>query len=227
MVDSEIRKTKNGWWIVDGDTHIGKWVEESGRLDHDRNMLPLVEKEIQEGDCVIDVGAFIGDHTLSYARSVGELGRVYAFEPFLKSFECLKRNMEGIRQVECHNIALGAEAVKSALLKEDQNTGASYLVQGEGIEVRTLDSFGIEPNFIKIDAEGWEPEILLGAKETLEKYSPKLLLEVNKGALERRGFSWVGLQTLLQAYGYSFKNIYPNQGFDGLQFDILCIKEKV
>lgn len=61
-----LRTTRMGHWIIDGDTHISKWVEETGRLGHDQDLLPRILKLIRPGDVVVDVGAFIGDHTFDY-----------------------------------------------------------------------------------------------------------------------------------------------------------------
>ena len=71
--------TKEGIAILENDTHISKWVEESGKLDHDQNDIPLILKYINEGDTVVDCGAFIGDHTIAYLnrRSVNPEGGCY------------------------------------------------------------------------------------------------------------------------------------------------------
>ena len=75
--------------ILETDNCICRFVEQSGRLDHDQNMLPIVLSYIPIGGVVIDVGAFIGDHTIAYLNKVRENGMVYAFEPYINAFECL------------------------------------------------------------------------------------------------------------------------------------------
>ena len=52
--------TKEGWAIIDGDTHISKWVEETGRLDHDISAIPIILSHIPKDGIVFDVGANIG-----------------------------------------------------------------------------------------------------------------------------------------------------------------------
>jgi hypothetical protein len=63
--------TKHGFAVLENDQWISRWAEEEGRLDHDQNMLPLILKHIYRGDTVVDVGAFIGDHTIAYSEKVG------------------------------------------------------------------------------------------------------------------------------------------------------------
>ena len=49
--------------------------------------------------------------------------------------------------------------------------------RSEIIEIKTLDSFNLEPDFIKIDIQGYEISVLKGASKTLEKFKPTLLIE--------------------------------------------------
>ena len=100
-------------YIIDGDTHIGKWVEQSSRLDHDQNTLPLLVPYL--GGTVIDVGAFIGDHTEFYCQ---HSGTVYAFEPNPLAFECLHRNMEEHNNVRCFRVALGAASGSASVVEK-------------------------------------------------------------------------------------------------------------
>jgi FkbM family methyltransferase len=226
MVDSEIIKTAQGFYVLANDTHISKWCIESGRLDHDQNALPRILPHINEGDCVIDIGAFIGDHTIAYANKVGISGKIIAFEPFPKSFECLELNMAGRENVKCHNKALGDWGGFKKSFVEDKNTGASFLSDGEETNIFPLDYLAdYRPNFIKIDAEGMEVSILKGAENAIKRTYPKMMIEVNQGALQRNGESIESLFALLDEYGYRYENIYPDQQMSGPQFDILCIKK--
>ena len=70
----------NGIALLKDDQCICRFIRESGRLDHDINILPLVLEYIPIGGTVFDIGAFIGDTTLAYANRVGENGTIYAFD---------------------------------------------------------------------------------------------------------------------------------------------------
>lgn len=212
--------------VLSDDTHISRWVKENGRLDHDQNMLPLVLKYINPGDTVIDIGAYIGDHTCAYAEKVGKDGFVVAFEPMEEAFECLSWNMDscGYNQVVCFPIALSDKAMRYSIVR-DYNGGASFIIadpDGPG-ETKTLDEYSFERvDFIKIDAEGYELEILTGGEHMINNFKPKMLIEVNRHALARRGLRPERLFEWLENHGYGYRNIYQGQGIDDVMFDALC-----
>jgi FkbM family methyltransferase len=218
--------TKHGIAILENDHCICKWVEESGRLDHDQNMLPLVLKHINAGDVVIDAGGFVGDHTIAYAQKVGTSGHVHAFEPSADSFECLVYNLYNYLSVNTsvYNKGLGSEPKKVDMIMVEGNEGMNYMASGDSVEIVTLDGMSLDRvNFIKIDVEGYELEILKGAIETIKKHKPKMLIEINQMALERMNLKREDIFQFLDEHGYTYANIYPNQSLTEYQLDILCL----
>jgi FkbM family methyltransferase len=206
---------------IEGDTHIGKWAIEAGRLDHDQNMLPLLRPYIPKGGTVVDAGAFIGDHTVFYARCVGSAGHVHAFEPNTQAFECLHYNTRAL-PVTCHNAGLSNTAASATVCKDD-NAGASHLSDGQGCRVFPLDDLALPRlDFIKLDIEGFEVMALRGARDTIQRCRPTMLVEVNEGALQRQGYSALHIFAELHLLGYRWRNIYKDQPLSGDQFDILC-----
>lgn len=208
---------------IENDTHISRWVLESGKLDHDQNTLPLLNPYIHKGFTVVDVGAFIGDHTEHYVNRVGRTGKVYAFEPNPPAFECLKYNMDRYPNVACLNFGASDKSHGMALAT-DPNMGASHAVDGNAVKCITIDSLELaECHFIKMDCEGMEIKALDGAKATIAKHRPTMLIEVNRGALKRQGASAEALFMWLDVHGYTYGNIYKGQGMTDEQLDILCI----
>jgi len=144
---------------------------------------------IEKGDIVIDAGAWIGDYS-AYAASKG--ATVYAFEPDTKLYELLCKTRElnkvdgeekifpiskGLGSKECKmNLSLDASAGGGNSLIIDRGTNETEL-----IEVTTLDLF-VEKyklekvDFIKVDIEGAEREMLKGAVNTLKTFAPKLAI---------------------------------------------------
>ena len=215
----------NGIAVIEGDTHISAWVEQSGRLDHDQNMLPLVAPYIRPGSEVIDIGAFIGDHTVYYASLAGH---VYAFEPNVTAFQCLKHNTKECGRptpnVTCF-LAGASDRRHRAAINRHPNEGASYMREAtEGVACFPLDSLKLNNvSFIKIDCEGYEPQAINGLAQTIEQCQPAMLIEVNDGALWRNGSSALELLNQVGSLGYKYRNIYPEQPCAGPQYDIIAI----
>ncbi len=90
-ISNAVRQTSFGVWVIDEDTHFTKWIEEEQRLDHHGGFLVDLLPFIPDGGVVIDVGAYIGDHTVAYINKSGPSGTVYAFEPNPVAFFCLTK----------------------------------------------------------------------------------------------------------------------------------------
>lgn len=204
--------------IIEHDTHISAWVEESGRLDHDQHALPIILEHIRPGDWVVDAGAFIGDHTRAYLDRVGTDGHVIAFEINPEALECLEHN--------CPE----AIVVKAGLSDQERflaysqalNAGSGHVVETPGeIHLIPLDAINLDRcDFIKLDVEGCEIEAVRGAAGTIYRCRPKMWIEVNEGALARRGQTPERLIEVVEGFGYDVTAHPPEKG---AQYDILCL----
>lgn len=214
----------NGIAVIKGDTHISAWVIEHNKLNIAEEMLAPYREYAPTGSTVVDVGASIGDHTVTYAQWVGKDGLVVAFEPHAEAYECLLHNTESLSQVFPINSAL-SDIEDTASLVSLTNAGASYLdSNGYGISTLLLDNFELSNvSFVKIDAEGFETRILRGSVKTISKYRPVMLLEVNRMALERAGSSVVELIDLLVSMKYGMCITDYLIPWSAPQYDILCL----
>ncbi len=140
------------------------------------------------GEIVADIGANIGAYTLRYARMVGHLGTVFAFEPEPHTFRLLTDNMR-------LNFAVNVVPMRFAI--GDYDGTASFHIsptvtnhslvyshpRGQELQVpiRMLDTALLNGHvdFIKVDAEGAEMQVLRGAKNILEGLHPRLQIEVH------------------------------------------------
>lgn len=207
--------------VIDGDTHISRWVEESGRLDHDQYALPIILDQINVGDTVVDAGAFIGDHTLAYLNKVGKSGYVYAFEPNKVAFECLQHNCPAAL---AFNVGL-SDAEEMLSYESSPNAGAGRIKEFGKNKIQTicLDSLDIKNvAFIKIDVEGFEMNALRGSMKTIQKFKPTMWIEINQGALEANGTSASEVEEFIRSIGYRITP-FPEKGE---QYDILCKFQK-
>jgi len=139
---------------------------------------------VKAGDIVIDAGAWFGDFS-AYAAQKG--ATIYAFEPEKHNFDILNQTKQLNSQDKIIPIQKGlsnfdgeTEIFINGCLSHS-TTNSSQHADKQNIELTTLDRFVEENNlmkidFIKADIEGDERNMLLGAKETLRKYAPKLAL---------------------------------------------------
>lgn len=180
---------------------------------------------------LIDVGAHTGCYTL-LAKHHPDL-IVHAFEPVPKTVSVLRANVEmnnledkvTVRQAGVSNYS---GVGKLYAVKSMQGSGISMVdgtpahhkdVTTSVVKVTTIDEYverhKLSPTFIKIDVEGGEKFVLQGAKRTLKKYHPFLILEYSSENTGQYGYAPVDMINMLEALGYAWLN--P----DGT--DLLCV----
>jgi FkbM family methyltransferase len=210
--------------ILKDDTHLSRWIEQQHRLDaDDQDLLSRIFDLIPTGGVVVDAGASLGDHTSRYATKAG---LVHAFEPQPESFECLRENCEGLN-VRMYRCGLSDHEGELTIARH-ANVGASPIAEGGDIPIRviTLDSLGLAPALIKMDVEGHEVKALRGARLTILRFRPVLVIEVNKWALEPGGSSirelWKELRGLEYAHCVDIRTGQPFDPADGRpEYDIV------
>ena len=130
----------------------------------------------QPGDTVLDIGAYVGMFTVKAACDVGNNGRVIAVEPSRKTFKQLMDNCSSFNNVILVNKAAMNHTGKGKLYSSASAAANSMMTsrkEYETVEVDTIDNLlselGIDKvNFVKIDAEGGELEVLKGATRLLQ-----------------------------------------------------------
>ncbi len=188
----------------------GDWFEDEIRF---------VRKVIQSGQHVLDIGANYGVYTLSLSALVGQTGKVVAFEPDAATasflLESLQRNGYGQAQVigkavsDHEGIAHFKLEGNSELNRMLDDNDASESIS---VEVTTLDAWlqgsaWTEIDFIKIDAEGQEANVVIGAAALLEKHSPLVMAEFKHG----HGFNYDMLEQFSRV-GYGMYRLIPGLG---------------
>ena len=192
------------WWM---EPIVGTfWVERRGprggikeTLLHggvwEPHIVRAMRTYVMPGSATVDVGAYIGTHSMLMGRLVGNAGKVYAFEPQRKIYRELVQNlalngMDGV--VVPARFALGSQR---AVIEMDQpqmflgeGEGATPLLLegrvavgsgGDKAEMRPLDDFGLTNlSLIKIDVDGYENPVLEGAAQTIAANRPVVVLEI-------------------------------------------------
>lgn len=185
--------------------HIQKQIYQT-RNFYEIDTLEFLRLHYRQFDYIVEVGANIGNHVLYYCSQL-QPKKVVSFEPGQFSLTVLKKNIE-LNYLEdkvmVYPFAIGAKNGHGR--QEDfslANTGMNRVVaveEGSGeavVEMRTLDSFNLgKVDLMKIDVEGGELLVLEGAKETVRRCRPVLLVEVFEersqeidGWMESMGYS--------------------------------------
>lgn len=146
-----------------------------------------IEKLCRPGFIVLDIGANVGAHALRLSKIVGESGKVYAFEPSNYAYSKLIYNIS----LNQFNNIIPTQIVLSDknLLQQEINFRSSWPTKGNPVEKESIVDFiklddwckkeNIEQvDFIKLDVDGNEYSVLMGAKSLLTKQHPIILMEV-------------------------------------------------
>jgi FkbM family methyltransferase len=174
----------------------------------------LFEKYVKPGSTVIDIGANIGLHTLRSALLTGDKGKVIAIEPSTWAINKLQRNLalnpNLTEIIDIRQHALGETVVRSVSL----GFQSSYRLTGKNeitpeiVDVLTLDLVLEQTklsrtDFIKIDVDGHELQILRGAKGILSGTKPALIVEFTPSYSVNDLNELTEIEDYLQSLGYS------------------------
>jgi FkbM family methyltransferase len=141
----------------------------------------------KKNEVVFDLGGFKGDTAIFFADKVGEKGKVYTFEPIHSNFEMIKMNAKSNNLEDIIvpiNKAVSNKDGFMNVISGKQTTHWSYLTnndEGISVAVTTLDNFVSQNSikkldFIKMDVEGAECDVLKGASKLLKNKAPKLAI---------------------------------------------------
>lgn len=192
---------------------------------HETNSTREVKKLVKEGMKILEVGANIGYYAILETKLAGKNGFLYAFEPSPFNVDLLQRNLalNDIHNCEVYGKAAGAEnmttkffvANKSNLSSFIQREGMDMIHDGKIIDVDVvrLDDFFAdkEIDFIRMDVEGYEREILKGSEKLLTRdHPPKhFFIEVHSELLHKKNSSAREIIEYLEQYGYKvIKSFY-------------------
>lgn len=194
----------------------------------------LLMRTLKPGMNVVDIGGNIGYYALLEARMVGAAGKVIAIEPMPRNFEQLCKNVElnGYGQIATHNFAIGDQdgaasmylAGKSNHHSLQPNPAPRGVIQ---VSVRTLDSV-LETydlprvDLVRMDLEGYEIVVINGMRQTIEKYSPRLLVELHPDLLGKGAM--VNYLQVLADLGYRVEWLFEQERDMPLRWRFLRIE---
>ena len=174
---------------------------------------------LSAGDTVLDVGGFKGETAIVFADAVGETGQVYAFEPVPAAYQSMIGNikangLEGI--ITPINKGCSSVSKQAAVVSAAEGAPWSYVSEADGsvdVELTSIDDF-VDANglkrvdIIKIDVEGFESDVLAGARKVIQTFRPKLAI-----ALYHKSSDLTELPRLMRSLG-DYK-LYVRSNMDG------------
>lgn len=181
-----------------------------GILARHQRLLRIANIKIGNGGVIIDVGANVGIFS-KLSRDLYPRASIYSIEPIVNTFECLRKNFEKDLNTHIFNIALGNAKGKQRMSFNNQNSEISK-IDAKGnivVNMQSLDEF-IRINrikkidLLKIDTEGFEDKVLLGAKEALAK-TCYIFVEVTLE--DNPNYTLSSLMSLLYSKNYNFNLI--------------------
>ena len=173
---------KHGWYFPDYDTHFAEMLDKNIAKGNQPVYQQPVRKRsftyLKNNNFAIDVGANVGLWTKDMSE---EFTFVWAIEPVEDFRQCLQKNIFN-NNVDIKPFALGAENTVIDMIITEENTGHSHVdidSLGKGtIPMHRLDDLNIPPlDYIKIDCEGYELNVLKGAEQTIKEHKPIIVIE--------------------------------------------------
>jgi len=198
-------KSSFGWVLPKSEAHLEVYLPTApvlgGRSVYQFHQIREALLRAPSRKVAVDVGGHVGFWSYYLAR---EFQHVYAFEPCAPLAECFRRNVT-LPNVYLHEVALGDAPGRVALNLVEDHTMATHVTEGAGgtVERIRLDDLELEGvGLVKIDVEGYEPYVLRGARETLLRCRPLVVVE-QKGWASRFGLGPDEPSRILESLGAS------------------------
>ena len=217
--------------LLDPSEILSRTVLTSFRTRWDPAVWDAVSGELCDGCVMLDVGAHIGYFTLKASVRTGRGGRVVAFEPNPRTLEILRANVAAsgaanvtIVPVACtdsettlkfYDASAGGNSMVSSLSRSTAGLQAQeFTVRGRPID-NVIRELGIERvDLVKVDVEGAELYVLRGARETLQRYHPKIVIEVIPDHLAGMHTTVDELFAFIKGMGYTRGRQFEETGWE-------------
>jgi FkbM family methyltransferase len=182
---------------------------------HEADISNFVFKNLKKGDNFIDVGAMGGLYSIIASKLVGNKGKVIAIEPHYENKKVLEMNinLNDLKNVSIKNKAIGDKLGDITIFYNKSSLDLASAFPGRRkykfkTEQTTLDSLiDIQSNIkiIKIDTEGYDEKVLLGAERILQK-TKYVVVETNNNSIQK----------LLSEKGFICKKFHPSNYLLGI-----------
>jgi len=190
----------NGFWVPSNDIHAEQWRQGQPFTQNKclKEFLKWCQSRDKKFNTVLDIGAWCGTWSAEFAPYCK---KIYAIEPDRTHVECLLKNLSSFDNIELLDYAVG-DTETGVSLTDDDFTQARRIYSVGNILMKTVDSFKFEDvDLIKIDVEGFEMNVLRGAKDTLKDCN-FLMIELNNNS-KKYNSSNAEIEKYLQDLGFT------------------------
>jgi len=212
---------------------------------HEPAIFRFLDSFLKSGMVYFDIGANIGLYSLFASKRVGKNGKIFSFEPQFETYNRFLQNIElnNFQNIYAINKGVG-DSDGSFTIIQNEDSAKSYITKSLSeenelpkVEVINLDKFLTKNNlskidYLKIDVEGFEYNVLLGCYSLLKNNPPKIIqIELYANFLKRNRTSISEVKTYLNSLGYVFFKLNAKEGklyksFQDLSGDIFVINKK-
>ncbi len=165
---------------------------------HENGEIKFLESKLKKGMNVIDIGGYIGVSSVVIAKSIGETGKLYSFEPVPEHLNILNKNISshGLQNVKTYQKVVSN---RIGTINFYKNNASSSIIPEQGnykfqANTITIDAFLKDMDvdridFINMDCEGSELFVLKGARQTLHNNKIEIFCEIHHSFLKSLGLS--------------------------------------
>ena len=180
------------------------------------NFFPVYIRLAKNSKCFFDIGAHVGIVTLAVAKNIKKNGVIYAFEPSKVNLKYLKYHIacNKIKNVRIIDKLVSSSEKKTIFYEAPESSGMNSIVSLNKKNITnknfsqsiTLDIFcqhnNVYPDIIKVDIEGSEIEMLMGAKRILKRYKPLIFLSYHPYHIQKLGYQKSFFFDVLKNFDY-------------------------
>jgi FkbM family methyltransferase len=199
-----------------------------------RNELRFFLNHLRPGDVIYDIGAFRGAYGVAAKAAFADAVSVHAFEPIEKNLREIEAILRLNQFQRFHTIgrAVGVGTTirgqfneKYIMLRRGDSSDGLTVAE---VAATSLDAYTQSanelPSVIKVDVDGFELDVLLGARSYLSKHKPRLWIELHPDYLSAQGRSWKDAIEYLNGVGYKTINFYDDYDLPtrNIAFHVWC-----
>lgn len=196
------------WYVPDYDSHFYAWMIHNDTTEYQKRQRDYLLANVGSFRTAVDIGGNVGFWSRDFCK---KFKHVEIFEPEPSNLECLEANLKEYNNFNLNRVALGAKTNKRDFYKSRVASGAHSLhrkqihdaeVDKLKVQVKRLDDYNLtNVDLIKIDTQGSEYDVLLGAMQTLSQNDCVLNIEIERKS-EKQKIKDGLIRSLLGSLGY-------------------------